>query len=118
MTCIVLPLPCTGVTVPTSVNVDIAEDVGKEILASMEGKKVSEFVFKRKTQVKTMDFKSTFNIGDEIVQIDPNLLFQRLITAGTRCDDLPKVMSYELSTYPTALFDSKTLLKVAKKNHH
>ena len=35
---------------------------------------------------------------------------------GSRCDALPKVMSYELSTYPTALFDSKTMMKAAKKS--
>lgn len=106
----------TGVTAPASVNVDIAADVGKSILDSMEGKMVYEFVFRRKTQVITMDVKSKLVIGDEIVQIDPNLLFQRLLTAGTRCDDLPKIMSYELSTYPTALFDSKTMIKVANKS--
>src|SRR6185436_646258 len=49
------------------------------------------------------------------VQVDGQLIFQRLVTAGTRCDDLSSVSSYELCTYPPALFESKYCMRPAHK---
>ena len=43
------------------------------------------------------------------MNIDPQLLFQRLLTVGERCDDVTSLFQYELSTYPAALFESSSL---------
>ena len=50
------------------------------------------------------------------MNIDPQLLFQRLITVGERCIDLQDLMRYELCGYPAALFESKDVQKVADKS--
>lgn len=105
----------TGCTVPATVNADSAEKVGSAILQSMEGKRIIDFVFKKKAQAITMDVKESVKVCSEDIHIDANLLFQRLITVGTRCSDLRQLMSYELSSYPTAMFDSKTMMKTANK---
>ena len=42
--------------------------------------------------------------------IDPQLLFQRLLTVRERCDDVTSLFQYELCTYTAALFESPSLL--------
>lgn len=65
-----------GVTAHTNVDAYEAKSVGQKLLKSMEGAKVSDFVFKKKNRTVTMDTKSTVKIKDDEVQVDPQLLFQ------------------------------------------
>ena len=48
-------------------------------------------------------------IKDDHVNIDPQLLFQRLLTVRERCDDVTSLFQYELCAYPAALFESSSL---------
>ena len=105
----------TGVTAHPTVNCDNAKHVGQQILQSMVGKKVVDYTFKKKNQAVTMDTKSSVMISDEEVTIDPLLLFQRLVTAGTRLDELPNAFRYELCSYPPALFESKDVMRSGNK---
>ena len=73
---------CTGVHAHSTVNVDTAKSVGNAILASMEGTTAVDFTFKRSDQVVALDTKSAVKIDGVIVQIDPQLLFQRLTIAS------------------------------------
>ena len=68
-----------------------------------------------KNQVVTWDTRSSVKTGKETVLIDPQLLFQRLSTAGSRCDDLTDVFKYELCSYPPALFQTIDILLEADK---
>ena len=72
----------TGVHAHDTVNVDTAESVGEAILQSMDGKTVAECSFKGYNQAITLDTKSSIKIGSDEVQVDPQLLFQRLIAAA------------------------------------
>ncbi|KAG1648614.1 hypothetical protein GQR58_029698 [Nymphon striatum] len=61
-----------------------------------------DFVFRKKDKAVTIDAQSTVKIGGEVVQVDLNLLFQRLITDRTNpriCVQYTPVQkhSYELS---------------------
>lgn len=105
----------TGVTAEGRVNADNAKTVGTAIVDSMIGKGVMDHSFKKKDQLVTMGSTNAIKIGDELVNIDPQLLFQRLVTAGTRNEQLPEIFQYELSSYPPALFDMKHLMKSANK---
>ena len=49
------------------------------------------------------------------MQVDPQLLFQRLIVACNRSDDLQGLFRYELCSYPAALFDSSLTLRQPQK---
>jgi hypothetical protein len=62
-----------------------------------------------------MNTKSSVKIRDEVVSVDPLLLFQRLVIAGTRCDRLPDIFRYELCSYPPALFESPDMMTEANK---
>ena len=49
------------------------------------------------------------------VQVDPQLLFQRLIVACNRSHDLQGLFRYELRNYSVALFDSSLTLRQPQK---
>ena len=72
----------TGVIADTNVNADIAKEVGQNILKAMNDQKISDFSFKRKNQVITMGTKYSVNVNGEELNVDPQLLFQRLITVA------------------------------------
>lgn len=92
----------TGETTHNGVNVDRSKEIGKSILKDMDGRHVKEYVFKKKAV--TMDSKSTVKLNNEVVHIDPQLLFQRLLIAATQKDMLAEAFKYELCWYPPALF--------------
>ena len=105
----------TGVHASTTVNVDIAKYVGNAILSSMEGISAAEYTFKRKNQAVTLDTKCQVRINGATIQIDPQLLFQRLTIAAKATESLQEIFKYELCSHPPALFDSSLLLRQPQK---
>ena len=61
--------------------------------------------------------KCAIKIDNELVQVDPQilLLFQRLILVANSPEDLPSIFHYELSNYPTSLFDYPLMMRQANK---
>ena len=78
----------SGITANKDVNVDIAEQVGKNILLTMIGVNVLEYTFKRKSQAVTLGSQTAVMIQGEAVQVDPQLLFQRLSIVACNVDDV------------------------------
>jgi hypothetical protein len=108
-----------GVTSDKTVNAENAKCIGIRILNDMCGTKVNEYTFKRKQQVVQMSTKPSVKVEGDHIQIDPQLLFQRLITIGqgeVPVDELETLFSYELCTHAPALFDSSGQLREAKKS--
>ena len=105
----------TGISAGANVNVQHAKRIGEGILNGMTGKGVLQHSFKRKDQAVTFCSKTSITIGDDIVHIDPFLLFQRLVIIGSQENDLANVLCYELSGFPPALFESKDMLLEADK---
>jgi len=66
----------------------------------MIGKSVREFTFKKKDTVVQMNDKAGVRIDVETVKIDHQLLFQRLVSAANRTEEieLPQLFSYKLCT--------------------
>ena len=65
-----------------------------------------------------MKVRSTVELDGEVVHIDPQLLFQCLITTlvgGNSNTDLETAFSYELCTFPTCIIDNDGLLREANK---
>ena len=98
-----------------SVNVPNARDIGEKILCIMKDKRVKEMSFKKKNQVVTMNSHNVIKIRDDSVQIDPLLLFQRLVTAGMHQEMIGEVFTYELCSHPPAIFESKYIPLPADK---
>lgn len=107
----------SGVTAHEKVNVDQARCVGKAIIESMVGKDVSNYSFQRKHQAVTFGSKTAVAVDGEQVQVDPELLFQRLSIIATReeQEDPAALFKYELCSHPTSLFDNAGLPREAHK---
>ena len=83
----------------------------------MIGKKVDEWTFKRKMTVNTMAGKVPVSLDKEHLRIDQELLFQRLFKASKNlCNDEIATFSYELCSFPPALFDSQGFPHKAAKD--
>ena len=102
-----------GMNAHNAVTVDRARAIGEKILSSMTGKSATDYTFKRRSQAVTLATKSSVSIESDTVQVDPQLLFQRLIVACNRSDDLQGLFRYELCCYiyPVVLFDSSLTLR-------
>ena len=72
--------------------------------------------FKKADPIVTMLKKDSVRIGSDTIEIDPQLLFQRLLTAGFKSGELEEVFKFELCSYPPTLFDSASIMSVAQKS--
>lgn len=54
-------------------------------------------------------------LKNNVIRIDPQLLFQRLVTAGVRNDSLGEVFKYELCSFPPSLFEDKCTPRLPNK---
>ena len=107
----------TGVVAGPCVNAHNTKEVGEQILKKMTGQKITEHSFKRTDQVATMASKNLVKIDEDVVYVDPQLLFQRLVSAVDNIhENKSEVFKYELSSYPSSLFESLTFLRQANKS--
>lgn len=107
----------SGQAADTSVNVDNAKEIGQRILSSMNGQPVSDVTFKKSNRAVTMAVKSDLKIGQEAVQVDPQLLFQRLLqVARDDADRLHEIFQHELTSLPTSLFGGSGFPREANKH--
>jgi len=109
----------SGLTGDHTVNVHNAKQVGEKILDSIFGKNVFQSSFSRKDTVLQLGQRNHVRIDRDLVNIDPQLLFQRLLAVGntqTNEQDIDYLLQYELSVYPTALFDEYGMLREATKS--
>ena len=91
-----------GVNADGKVNPDTTKSVGEKILLSMNGILAPNYSFRISAQEVTMALKSSVKIADDQVQVDPQLLLQRLVIA---CDNsqLEELFQCELYTYHSSL---------------
>jgi len=81
----------------------------------MTGKNVSNFTFKKDTVV-TMDSKSCAKVDGQSLPVDPQLLFQRMLTVARETSENPAdIFQYKLCNRPPALFDPSGLPREANK---
>ena len=106
----------TGITADKSMNVDNAFERGENTLSSMAGKSVLLHVFKRKDQVTTLGVKSSIKVDGQTIQIDPQLLFHRLVIASKSFEENKSYFAFELCTFPTSMFESPHMLRQPQKS--
>ncbi|CAG2256238.1 unnamed protein product [Mytilus edulis] len=107
----------TGMVADSDANADEAKTVGDKIIESIAGNLVSEISFKKKDQIVTLDAKrpSGSNISQQ-PQVDPQLMFQRLTAVGQdSLNNTAELFEYELSSFPSSLFEANGLPKQAAK---
>ena len=95
---------------------DKAEEVGSKIQNTLDGQAFADCSFKRKDKITNLQsLYSSVTIDKEQVSIDPLTLFLRLTLAVGRKPDteIENYFFYELTPYPTSLFDNGSM-RVAK----
>ena len=106
----------TGVIADNRVNVDKAKEVGQNILKTMTHKNTEEYTFKKDKQAITMDRYIISEVIHKEIQVDPQLLFQRLITVRNYAnEDVDVLFKLELCAVPASLFEPNGLPKKANK---
>ena len=105
-----------GVAADQSVNADKVKIIGKSIIENMIGKYFETFAFRKKDQIIPMSCRTAVKINGDTEQVDPQLLFQRLIATVPTSEDLKEVFKYELCSFPSSLFDSNALPRQANKS--
>ena len=103
-----------GVVANAKVNVDNAKEIGDKIIKGIAGKTIVSISFKKRDQVTTMRHEAGKS-ETLVATINPQLLFQRLVALHNKIEDPATLFTYELCTYPTALFDCSQLLRQAVK---
>ena len=92
----------TGVTATEEdgINCDTAENIGQEIQNKLGGVPFTEAKIKRNDQIRTLEIlKVGVQIGKENVNVDPLLLFSRLLILVEREKDVKSYFIYELTSY-------------------
>ncbi|KAK6176044.1 hypothetical protein SNE40_014405 [Patella caerulea] len=108
----------TGMVANEDANTDKAKEIGDKIIVSMSEQSVTNFSFKKKNFAITLDAKRPSNtIITQTPHVDPQLMFQRLTTAGQEnLNDMTELFKYELSSFPSSMFESNRLLRQATKS--
>ena len=83
-----------GVNADNAVNVDRTRAIREKILSSMTGKSATVYTFKRSSQAFILAAKSSVRIESDAVQIDPQLLFQRLILGFHVTSEKTKIIKF------------------------
>lgn len=108
----------TGEVAEKNVNAENALLTGNTIVKSMKGNMVSNYTFQKKEQAVVMKSNSVIEIDNDLVVVDPQLLFQQLLASvqGMGVDVyLETAFGYELCTFPTSLIASDGLIRQADK---
>ena len=106
----------TGVIADNRVNVDKAEEVGQNILKTMTHKNTAGYTLKKDKQAITMDTYMIPEVIHKQIQVDPRLLFQRLIAVKNYTNqDVDVLFKHELCAVPASLFESNGLPRKANK---
>ena len=95
----------TGVNVTGDVDVCRAKEIGQQIMDSMTGIPVAQYMFKRSDQMTTLQSKSLVRVDGQPIHVDPELLLQYIIVSSNAMEDRKALFRFELCSYPSALFD-------------
>lgn len=103
----------TGISQET-INCDKVYDVASVSLQELTGKPFSEFHLKRKFKVQTLSQIKSVSTRQDIPEINPQQLFNRILCTMKDENDLKTFFQYELSSYPMSLFNNGKLRKGEK----
>ena len=121
--CVISIFPFAQVS--ETANVYYVKELGMRVLMQMNDVNIFSYTYSRKDKAKIMEGGRTMVTEDnEVVPVDLDLLFQRLIATLDReiQDDasqskLSEALCHEMSTVPASLFNSTTnLMLKAKKS--
>ena len=100
-----------------NINCDEAEKVGQDIHNNLDGICFEDVAIKRADRVTTLSsLNQGITIENKHINIDPLVLFTRLVLLLDRSEEKEKYFQYELTPVPTALFKNNFMRKPNKAN--
>ena len=97
------------------INPDKVEEVGLKIQMQLDGLHVAEASIKRRDHIKPLaDLKPGIQVDQQKLNINPVILFSRLIAIVQREEDMSPYFDYELTAFPTSLFKDNLMRKSVK----
>ncbi|KAF4526696.1 hypothetical protein B566_EDAN015334 [Ephemera danica] len=107
----------TGVAANTSINCHNAREVGEEVISKIVGHEISTLKLQHKDKVKNLtSVAQSIKIRDEVMCVDPTLLFSRILCLTPTPSDMKEYFSYELAPKAPALFDSENFMRKSCKS--
>jgi len=107
----------SGIVGDDSVNCFKAFDVGVVSMSNMIGTDFGSMKFKRKNKIVPLKaMTSSIKVNDDIITVDPTLLYQRICATMKTQEDMNRYMQFELAPYPLSLFDDAGMRKTNKSS--
>lgn len=105
----------TGVTGDDKINCCDALEVGVQCMQKLDNVCFKDLKLSKKDKVMPLlTVNSKMKIHDEVVPIDPSLLFQRICVSRNFDTDVASFFKFELAPYPLSLFDEGGMRKTQK----
>ena len=96
----------------------MAKDIGQKVIDSVVGKPILSIFFSRKCQATTMKPRTSIEVEGALAQVDPQLLFQRLlITVAKDENQLKTALTHELCKYLGYIVCNNGLILEADKSN-
>lgn len=106
--CKVIMSIVSGLIGNDSINCHKTVKIGKIAMDSIVGKHFSDVSLKRNNRVLTLaSLNSSIKVYNEVVPIDPLLLFQRISFTKKSDEELRDYLKYELAPYPLSIFNEE-----------
>ncbi|KYN02063.1 hypothetical protein ALC62_07132 [Cyphomyrmex costatus] len=100
-----------------AINCHKAFEIGLASVKEMTGKNFGEVTFKRTNRVKALSsIHASIKVNDDLVPIDPLLLFQRLCANITEKTDMRMYLKFELAPFPLSIFTEDGFRKNTKSD--
>ena len=97
------------------INPHKAEQIGLKNQMQLDGLNVAEVSIKRRDHIKHLvDLKPGIQVDQQKLNINPNILFSRLIAIVQREEDMSPYFDHELTAFPTSLFKDNFMCKSVK----
>ena len=105
----------TGLIGNSLINCFLAYELGVEIVQNLTNLSSSELHLKRSSKVLPLSaMKSSFKVDDEVVIVNPNVVFLRILGSNDKTEGLKDYISHELAPFPAAIFDGVGFYKIEK----
>ena len=107
----------TGIIGNDSINCYLAKEKGEIGIDQMEDKIYKDLSLKRKDRILSLAaVNSSIKVNNQVIVVDPLVLFTRMLAAKKNDDDLVDYFTYELSPHPMAIFTEHGMRKNKKSS--
>ena len=107
----------TGVIGDEKINCHMSYEIGCTGISKIIGSDFYTVKFKRNDRIKSLGVMNTaIRIEEDIVPINPLLIFQRMCIAKESEQELEKFLTYELAPFPLSLFNDEGMRKCVKSS--